>query len=225
MSASRPRIETAWSEAPLALGPARRAASYEIAKRLLDIVASAALLLLSLPVLLLAMLAIRIDSPGAVLFSQLRCGRDARRFRLWKLRTMTADAESRKPGLLHLNEMDGPLFKMRCDPRVTRVGRVLRRWSLDELPQLWNVLRGEMSLVGPRPPLPQEVIHYTPRERRRLSVTPGITGAWQVSGRSELDYEEWVRLDLDYVERASLSLDLRILARTLPAVLGGRGAL
>ena len=193
-------------------------------KRALDVLGALSLLICSAPVLALAGLAIRLDSSGPVLFSQLRCGRDGRRFRLWKLRTMTTDAEARKRALLHLNEMDGPVFKIRRDPRVTRVGRVLRRFSLDEIPQLWNVLRGDMSLVGPRPPLPDEVIQYGPRERLRLSVPPGLTGLWQVSGRSELRFEEWMRLDLEYVERASLALDVRILARTVPAVLRGRGA-
>jgi len=223
---SAPELQAeAYSSTDALLSPPRRAARYVAAKRVVDVSGSAVLLLCALPVIGLAALAIRLESPGPVFFSQLRCGRDARRFRLWKLRTMTVDAEARRDSLLHLNEMDGPVFKIRRDPRVTRVGRLLRRWSLDELPQLWNVLRGDMSLVGPRPPLPQEVIHYTPRERQRLCVPPGLTGTWQVSGRNELCFEEWVRLDLEYVERASLALDLQILAKTLPAVLSGRGAL
>jgi lipopolysaccharide/colanic/teichoic acid biosynthesis glycosyltransferase len=202
----------------------KRKRRYEVCKRALDLAGSALLLATSLPVLLLAALAIRLESEGPVFFGQLRCGRGGRRFRMWKLRTMTHDAEARKHGLLHLNEMDGPVFKIRRDPRVTRVGRLLRRYSVDEIPQLWNVLRGEMSLVGPRPPLPEEVIQYSPRERRRLAVRPGLTGLWQVSGRSELCFDEWMRLDLEYVGRASLALDLRILARTIPAVLRARGA-
>ena len=193
-------------------------------KRVLDVAGAACLLMCSAPLLALAALAIRLDSPGPVLFSQLRCGKGGRRFRFYKLRTMTVEAESLKPALLHLNEMDGPIFKIRRDPRVTRVGRVLRRWSLDEIPQLWNVLRGEMSLVGPRPALPEEVVQYGPRERGRLDVLPGLTGPWQVSGRNELRFEEAVRLDLQYVENASVAHDLRILARTVSAVLEGRGA-
>ena len=202
----------------------QRARHYPPAKRGLDLAGGLLLLLLGLPLLALAGVAIRLDSRGPALFSQLRCGRDGRRFRLYKLRTMTRDAEARQDAILHLNQMDGPVFKIRRDPRVTRVGRVLRRWSLDELPQLWNVVRGDMSLVGPRPPLPREVVHYTPREHARLTVPPGLTGLWQVSGRNELPFEEWIRLDLHYVENATLSLDLRILAETLGAVLRGRGA-
>jgi lipopolysaccharide/colanic/teichoic acid biosynthesis glycosyltransferase len=204
--------------------PRRRSRGYAATKRAVDVAGSALLLTSCLPVLLLAALAIRLESKGPVLFGQMRCGRGGRRFRMWKLRTMTHDAEARKQALLHLNEMDGPVFKMRRDPRVTRVGGVLRRLSIDEIPQLWNVLRGEMSLVGPRPPLPEEAMRYSPSQRRRLAVTPGLTGLWQVSGRNELSFEEWVRLDLEYVAQASLALDLRILARTVPAVLRGRGA-
>jgi lipopolysaccharide/colanic/teichoic acid biosynthesis glycosyltransferase len=208
----------------LPFGLPQRSRRYEVCKRALDVAGSALLLAASLPILLIAGLAIRLESGGPVFFGQLRCGQGGRRFRMWKLRTMTHDAEARKRALLHLNEMDGPVFKIRRDPRVTRVGCVLRRYSVDEIPQLWNVLRGEMSLVGPRPPLPEEVIQYSPSERRRLAVRPGLTGLWQVSGRNELCFDEWMRLDLEYVRRASLALDLRILARTIPAVLRARGA-
>jgi lipopolysaccharide/colanic/teichoic acid biosynthesis glycosyltransferase len=137
---------------------------------------------------------------------------------------MIAGAEERRGPLLHLNEMSGPVFKMRDDPRVTLVGRFLRRWSLDELPQLWNVLRGEMSLVGPRPPLPSEVRRYESFERRRLSMRPGITCLWQVSGRNEIGFDDWVKLDLRYIDTWSVRNDLLILARTIPAVLRGKGA-
>ena len=187
------------------------------------VVALLALLLL-LPTLLLVALAIRLDSPGPVLFRQVRVGRNGREFVIYKFRTMRADAESRLHEIRHLNEHDGVLFKIRNDPRVSGVGRWLRRFSLDELPQLWNVARGDMALVGPRPPLPREVAAYDARTRRRLDVKPGLTGIWQVSGRADLPWAEAVRLDLAYVEERSLGLDLRILGRTVGAVLTGRGA-
>jgi exopolysaccharide biosynthesis polyprenyl glycosylphosphotransferase len=193
-------------------------------KRLIDIVGSAAALLLTGPLLALAALAIRLDSEGPVCFRQVRCGLNGRRFQMLKLRTMCNDAESRKLELLQLNEMDGPVFKIKDDPRVTRVGRFLRRWSIDELPQLWNVLRGDMSLVGPRPPTPDEVAQYEPTERRRLSMRPGITCLWQVSGRNQICFSEWMKLDLLYIDSWSLWNDVRLLLRTLPAVLLRRGA-
>jgi lipopolysaccharide/colanic/teichoic acid biosynthesis glycosyltransferase len=194
------------------------------AKRALDVAGASIGLALSLPVLALAAIAIRLDSPGPVLFCQLRCGREGRRFCFWKLRTMVDGAEAQQALLQARNEMDGPMFKMRCDPRVTRVGRFLRRYSLDEVPQLWNVLVGDMSLVGPRPPLPREVLAYQPRERERLAVTPGLTGPWQVSGRNDLSFAQYVELDLEYVRSWSVGRDLQILARTIPAVFRGDGA-
>jgi lipopolysaccharide/colanic/teichoic acid biosynthesis glycosyltransferase len=175
--------------------------------------------------LLLALaVAIRVDSPGPVFFRQVRVGKSGREFLIFKFRTMYTDAERRLSEIRHLNEHDGVLFKMRDDPRVTKIGRWLRRLSLDELPQLLNVLGGSMSLVGPRPPLPQEVAAYPEDMCRRLAVPPGMTGLWQVSGRSDLPWEEAVRLDLRYVENWSLSLDLVILLRTLSAVLRSSGA-
>jgi lipopolysaccharide/colanic/teichoic acid biosynthesis glycosyltransferase len=159
-----------------------------------------------------------------VLFRQTRCGLYGRRFTLYKFRTMVEGAEERLAELQHLNEMDGPVFKSRRDPRVTRLGRLLRKFSLDELPQLWNVLRGDMSLVGPRPPIPDEVARYERWQRRRLSMKPGLTCLWQVSGRNELTFEEWMRLDLEYIDNWSLWLDLKIALKTIPAVLRGRGA-
>ena len=176
------------------------------------------------PALLVLSVAIRTDSPGPVLFRQVRVGRNGRPFVMFKFRTMCVDAERRLTELHRQNEHDGVLFKIRDDPRVTRVGRWLRRLSLDELPQLLNVVRGEMSLVGPRPPLPVEVDAYPEDMRRRLVVRPGMTGLWQVSGRSDLPWEEAVRLDLRYVENWSLSLDLVILLRTLTAVARASGA-
>lgn len=193
-------------------------------KRGIDVAASAVLLLLTAPLLAVAALAIKATSPGSVFFRQVRCGLYGRRFEMLKLRTMYTDAEQRKQELLHLNEASGPVFKMRDDPRVTPAGRWLRRWSIDELPQLWNVLRGHMSLVGPRPPIPTEVALYDIADRRRLSMRPGLTCLWQVKGRSRIGFEEWVRLDLEYIDGWSLLADLKILFRTVPAVLRGTGA-
>ncbi len=193
-------------------------------RRLLDVAVSLTVLLLLLPVLALIALLIKLGSPGPVLFIQKRVGRDGREFPVFKFRSMYTDAEHRLELLLAENERSGPVFKMRQDPRITRIGRVLRRGSLDEFPQLINVLRGEMSLVGPRPAIPREVALYTPMQRGRLSVTPGLTGLWQVSGRANLSFEESIALDLEYIERQSFGLNLILLARTVPAVLTGHGA-
>ncbi len=193
-------------------------------KDLVDRLGALLLLLLFGPVLLGVALSVRVTSRGPVLFRQVRVGRDGSLFRIFKFRSMYVDAEARLAELRHLNEHDGVLFKIRDDPRVTPVGRWLRRLSLDELPQLLNVLLGQMSLVGPRPPLPAEVAAYADDVRRRLAVKPGMTGLWQVSGRSDLPWEEAVRLDLRYVENWSLSLDLVILLRTMTAVVRSSGA-
>jgi exopolysaccharide biosynthesis polyprenyl glycosylphosphotransferase len=194
-------------------------------KRALDLVGAAALIVLCAPLLATIALAIKLEDGGPVLFRQKRVGRHARPFVMLKFRSMVPDAEARKAQLLALNEMpDGILFKIRRDPRVTRVGRIIRKLSLDELPQLFNVLRGEMSLVGPRPPVPSEVALYDPAHRRRLAAMPGITGLWQVSGRNDIDFEGQVQLDVTYIERQTLAMDLVILVRTIPAVLTGRGA-
>ncbi|MGY3564822.1 sugar transferase [Sinomonas sp. RB5] len=193
-------------------------------KRTLDIVASVALLaVLGLPMLAVAA-AVKLDSPGPALFRQTRIGRAGVSFKMLKFRSMVVDAEARLSALRSLNEGAGLLFKMKHDPRVTHLGRILRRFSIDELPQLINVLRGEMSLVGPRPPLPAEVAGYDDFAHRRLLVKPGVTGLWQVSGRSDLSWEEAIRLDLSYVENWSLAQDLVILLRTARAVLGKTGA-
>ena len=198
---------------------------YELTKRSIDIAATASGMLLLAPLFALVALAIRIDSPGPVLFSQTRVGKDGTTFRCWKLRSMFVDAEARKEALLVENEMQGGvLFKMKRDPRITRVGRFIRKASIDELPQLWNVLVGDMSLVGPRPAVPAEVSQYTPYERLRLSVKPGITCFWQVSGRSDLPFDEQVRLDIHYARARSLVVDISLLFRTVPAVLFARGA-
>ena len=193
-------------------------------KRTQDIVLAGVLLVLALPVLAALAALIRLSSSGAVLFRQTRCGRNGRLFTLYKFRTMTADAEGRRREIEHLNEMDGPVFKARNDPRVTRFGRFLRKFSLDELPQLWNVVKGDMSLVGPRPPIPEEVAQYERWQRRRLAMKPGLTCLWQISGRNELDFEQWMKLDLAYIDNWSPWLDLKILLRTIPVVLSGKGA-
>ncbi|GGQ41486.1 sugar transferase [Couchioplanes azureus] len=195
-----------------------------IVKDLFDRLGALFLLVLFGPLLLTVALCVRLTSRGPVLFRQVRVGRDGSPFRIFKFRSMYVDAEARLAELRHLNEHDGVLFKIRDDPRVTPVGRWLRRLSLDELPQLLNVLSGQMSLVGPRPPLPSEVAAYADDVRRRLAVKPGMTGLWQVSGRSDLPWEEAVRLDLRYVENWSLSLDLVILLRTMTAVVRSSGA-
>jgi exopolysaccharide biosynthesis polyprenyl glycosylphosphotransferase len=195
-----------------------------VAKEVFDRVGAALLLAVLAPLLALIAVLIRRGSAGPVLFRQVRVGRDGREFTMFKFRTMHIDAEQRLQDLVHRNQLDGVLFKMRDDPRVTRTGRWLRRYSLDELPQLFNVLRGDMSLVGPRPSLPREVAVYPDDMRRRFIVKPGLTGLWQVSGRSDLSWEDSVRLDLRYVENWSLSADLVILLRTLTAVWRASGA-
>jgi exopolysaccharide biosynthesis polyprenyl glycosylphosphotransferase len=195
-----------------------------VGKRALDVVGAGIGLLLLAPVFAVIALVIRADDRGPVFFRQTRVGRGGREFSILKFRTMCVDAEARMAALAQANEGAGPLFKMKDDPRVTRVGSLLRKTSLDELPQLWNVLTGSMSLVGPRPALPREVALYEDFADRRLLVTPGITGLWQVSGRSDLDWAEGVRLDLHYVENWSFVHDVVILARTIPSVLRSRGA-
>lgn len=193
-------------------------------KRALDMVVASLVLLLGLPLLGIVALTIKLDSTGPIFIGQQRVGRGGRRFSCWKLRTMHVGADSLLAVLQTSNEAKGPIFKMRNDPRITRVGRYLRRLSLDELPQAWNVLRGDMSLVGPRPPLPHEVDKYEPWQMRRLDTTPGITGLWQVSGRSDLAFDEMVMMDITYIDNWSLGLDLKILVRTVSAVLAARGA-
>lgn len=193
-------------------------------KRLTDVALSALLLALAAPIVLAVAAAIKVTSGGAVLFRQTRCGRNGRRFTLYKFRTMVEGAEELRHEVAHLNEMDGPVFKATRDPRVTTLGRLLRKFSLDELPQLWNVLKGDMSLVGPRPPIPEEVEQYQRWQRRRLAMRPGLTCLWQISGRNQLDFEQWMRLDLQYIDSWSPWLDFKILAKTVPVVLSGRGA-
>ncbi len=193
-------------------------------KRAMDVVISALLLFLLTPFMVVVGLLVKLTSKGPIIYKQLRCGLYGRRFVLYKFRSMKDGAEDVLWEIKHLNEMDGPVFKMRNDPRVTPLGRFLRKSSIDEWLQFWNVLKGDMSLVGPRAPLPEEVREYTRWQRRRLSVKPGITCLWQVSGRNEVDFHEWMKLDLDYIDNWSLLLDLKILVRTFPVVLLGKGA-
>ena len=193
-------------------------------KRFLDVVISAVLLVVLLPFFAIIGLLVKLTSRGPIIYRQTRCGLYGRKFTLYKIRSMREGAEDVLWEIKHLNEMDGPVFKMRNDPRVTPLGRFLRKSSIDELPQFWNVLKGDMSLVGPRAPLPDEVKEYTRWQRRRLSVKPGITCLWQVSGRNEVDFHEWMKLDLHYIDNWSLSLDFKILLRTFPVVLFGKGA-
>lgn len=193
-------------------------------KRALDIVGAVALLVVLSPLMLLVALVVACTSRGPILYHQPRVGRGGKVFDFYKFRTMYRDADARRWELSEENEADGPVFKIRQDPRITPVGRILRKLSIDELPQLVSVLNGTMSLVGPRPPLPAEVEHYSVRERQRLSVKPGLTCIWQVSGRSDIGFEEWVEMDLDYISGWTPSMDVRILLLTIPAVLLGRGA-
>jgi lipopolysaccharide/colanic/teichoic acid biosynthesis glycosyltransferase len=194
------------------------------AKRLLDLVIASVLVVAALPLLVAIGLLVKLTSPGPVLFRQERAGFHGRRFWMYKFRTMIDGAEDMREQVAHLNEMTGPVFKASGDPRLTGVGRLLRRGSLDELPQLLNVLKGEMSLVGPRPLPLYEAKRIRGAQRRRLAMRPGITGLWQVSGRSMVNFDAWMRLDLRYVDQWSLALDLKILLRTIPVVLRGEGA-
>ena len=210
--------------AALDFAPVHHSAFLLAIKRAVDVVGASIALVAAAPVFAMAALATVCGDGRPILFRQTRCGLNGRPFKMLKLRTMCVDAEERKANLAALNECDGPIFKVRKDPRITRVGAILRRLSIDELPQLWNVLRGDMSLVGPRPPVPQEVAEYQTFERRRLSMRPGITCIWQVSGRSNIGFERWVQLDVKYIDSWSLGLDLWILLKTIPAVLKGEGA-
>ena len=203
----------------------RRPFRYETTlKRALDMLLAGLALVATLPLWLVIVVAIRLDSPGPAIFVQERVGIHGRRFRFYKFRSMYADAEHRIAELQSSNEASGPVFKMRSDPRITRIGFLLRRTSLDELPQLLNVLKGEMSLVGPRPPLPKEVEQYRPNDAIRLSVKPGLTCLWQISGRSTVGFDEWMEFDREYIRRMSLQFDVTILLRTVWAVLSCRGA-
>jgi lipopolysaccharide/colanic/teichoic acid biosynthesis glycosyltransferase len=217
----RPKRERAiqyWQVRP----DGNRSGSYQICKRLLDIIAGSVLIILLAPLLLITLVVLAVSTRGKPIFRQTRIGECGRKFTLYKFRTMVLAAESIRHHVK--NEKDGPVFKNRRDPRITRIGAVLRKLSIDEMPQLINVIRGEMSLVGPRPPIEAEVQKYESWQLRRLAVKPGLTCLWQVSGRCEIGFLQWVRMDLWYIDRQSLLLDLILLAKTPWSVLSGRGA-
>ncbi len=192
-------------------------------KSTVDRIGAAVGILLTAPIMLVTAILIKLDSHGPILYSQTRCGLNGKPFKLYKFRTMHNGADDRKIDLLHKNEMSGPVFKIKEDPRVTGIGRTLRKFSIDELPQFFNVFKGEMSLVGPRPPLPHEASGFEPWQRRKLSVKPGVTCLWQVNGRNRIDFDDWMKLDLQYIDNWSLWLDARIIARTFPTVMKGTG--
>jgi lipopolysaccharide/colanic/teichoic acid biosynthesis glycosyltransferase len=197
----------------------------DVLKRSFDILVSFLLLLACIPIFLLIALLVKLEDGGPVMFPQIRVGRYGRHFRMYKIRSMCLDAEQRLKDLIQKNHhAEGITFKIKDDPRITRVGKWLRKFSFDELPQIWNVFLGNMSLVGPRPPLPREVNKYSPADRRRLAIKPGITCIWQISGRSEIDFSGQVQLDVNYIESQSFWTDVKILTRTVPAVLCGKGA-
>jgi lipopolysaccharide/colanic/teichoic acid biosynthesis glycosyltransferase len=214
--------ETVFPKSPVIRAEGNCSAEYQAVKRALDIVGSLVLLILLSPILLTMLVVLAITTRGKPLFAQERVGHCGRRFKMYKFRTMRLDADK----LQHLvqNEKDGPIFKNRCDPRVTRLGRWLRKTSIDEMPQLVSVLIGDMSLVGPRPPVPKEVAQYKPWQRRRLSVKPGLTCLWQVSGRSNIGFEDWVRMDIWYLSHQNLLTDLKLLVRTPLKVITCKGA-
>ena len=195
-----------------------------VLKRAVDLLLGSALFLVAAPLMVFITLLVRVTSPGPAIYRQLRCGLNGRKFWLYKFRSMYQDAEEHRQQVAHLNEMDGPVFKSSRDPRVTSVGRILRKTSLDELPQLLNILKGDMSFVGPRPPLPQEVAQYEKWQRRRLRMKPGLTCLWALAGRNQLNFAQWMQLDMEYIDNWSLGLDFMILLRTIPRVLSGRGA-
>jgi len=197
---------------------------YILFKRIIDIIGAVFGIVFLFPLIILIGLLIKIDSKGPALFVQKRCGRDGELFNMYKFRSMCTDAEQRLDEIQHLNETNGVIFKIKDDPRLTRVGKFIRKTSLDELPQLVNVLKGEMSLVGPRPSLPNEVEQYQSWQKLRLSVKPGLTGLWQISGRSELGFDEMVRLDLEYIAKGNFFYDIIIIFKTIPVVFKSRGA-
>lgn len=224
ISAERLTVRALGTSPVFYIEPARRGGMAGAAKRAFDVGASVLALIVLSPALAAVAVAVKLDSRGPVLFSQMRVGKDGRPFKIFKFRTMVDDAEALLVELRAHHQNNGPLFKLHDDPRVTRIGRVLRRFSVDEIPQLWNVVRAEMSLVGPRPALYEELEHWSPELRSRLRVRPGLTGMWQVSGRSNLTFADYVRFDLYYVDNWTLWRDLAILGKTIPVVLGKKGA-
>lgn len=195
-----------------------------LVKRAVDMLVSLAVMPVLLPLGLIVGLALRLDSPGPILFRQTRIGKNGKPFTMYKFRSMFKDADKIREEMDSLNEASGPIFKIKKDPRITRVGAILRKTSLDEIPQFMNVLKGDMSLVGPRPPLPNEVQEYNQYQRGRLAVTPGLTCLWQISGRSSIGFDQWVELDLEYIRNQSLWLDFKIVLKTIPVIVRGTGA-
>lgn len=210
----------------VAAGGHRDSLAYLCGKRMMDVVLSSLALAVLSPLMLAVAILIYLDDPhGSPIFIQNRVGKDGRVFRFFKFRSMVVDAEARLQALQARNEMDGPVFKMKDDPRITRVGSFIRRKSIDELPQLWNIIRGDMSIVGPRPPLPREVAEYGAYERQRLLVKPGLTCYWQARGRNEIGFREWMALDMKYIRERTLWVDIRLIAATIRMVLTGKGAM
>ena len=198
---------------------------YLFFKRLMDVVGASLGLILASPIMLVVAILIKLeDSKGPIFFSQIRNGAYPKTFKMYKFRSMYIDAEDRLQELMHLNEQSGPAFKIKDDPRITKVGKFIRKTSLDELPQLFNVLKGDMSLVGPRPAIPREVEQYTAYQKQRLFVKPGLTCIWQVSGRNNIEFNQWVELDIEYIKTRSLWLDLKLILLTIPALLGDENA-
>ena len=197
---------------------------YEISKRAIDIIGAGSGLLLLSPVIAIVACAVKFTSKGPIFFSQKRVGKNGKLFDMYKFRSMVVNAEELKEKLAHQNEMSGPMFKMKDDPRVTKVGKFIRKTSLDELPQLWNVLKGDMSLVGPRPSLPKEVKQFEKWMFRRLTVKPGLTCYWQVSGRNNIDFEDWMKLDISYVEDRNLLIDIKLIFKTVLVLFGDKNA-
>ena len=197
---------------------------YEVIKRIIDIVASFTGLIVLSPLMLVVSILIKLESKGEVIFKQKRVGLNGREFDMYKFRSMVVNAEELKEKLAAQNEMSGPMFKMKDDPRVTKVGKFIRKTSLDELPQLWNVLKGDMSLVGPRPSLPKEVAQFEDWMHKRLEVKPGLTCYWQVSGRNNIDFEDWMKLDVKYVEEKNLWIDIELIVKTVGVLFGDKNA-
>lgn len=196
---------------------------YEIVKRILDVILSAAALIILSPLFLVTAIAVRSDG-GKAFYTQTRQGKNNTPFKMYKFRSMCPDAEKMKGEIIHLNEMDGPVFKMKDDPRITKVGKFIRKYSIDELPQLLNIIKGDMSIVGPRPPLPEEVSEYTAYQMQRLLIRPGLTCFWQAYGRSQLSFDDWMDMDMKYIQRRNLALDIKLITKTIFAVLFTRGA-
>lgn len=202
----------------------KRKRGYLLLKRFFDVFLSVLGVIVLSPLLLIVTAVIKLDSPGKAIYIQERVGKDGKKFKMYKFRSMCVDAEKKQDELQALNEVDGPVFKIAKDPRVTRVGKFIRKCSIDELPQLFNIIKGEMSIVGPRPPLPKEVEQYTPYQKLRLRVSPGLTCYWQISGRSDMTFDKWIQLDLMYITNRNLWVDFCIVLKTIPAVLGHKGA-